>query len=264
LYADLPTLSRQFAHVFLFEGARDRVAPSSRFHSLRFPQECRPRQEMGRPWVERRFLCMINSNKALPRVISPARWLDRPREVSVKRALAAVLYRPIARDRYRHRLRAIDAFADRPDFDLYGEGWDRRHPAVRPRQHARALKAYRGSVDDKLATLAAYKFTLAIENTHFAGYISEKLFDCFVAGTIPIYDGAPDISRYVPPECFIDARQFSDFRELERYLRAMPETRGRRLVENGTDFLRSAAFEGFCASAFARELVDALLTVGQE
>jgi len=264
LYADLPRLSRSFTDIFLFEGARPRVAAGTRFHSLRFPQSCPPQDVIAPPWGERRFLCMINSNKALARVTSPARWLDRPREVSLKRTLAALRYPPIARDQYWQRLHAIASFADRSDFDLFGEGWDRRHPAVRLKLHARALKAYRGTVDDKLATLAGYKFALAIENTRFSGYVSEKLFDCFVAGTIPIYDGAPDITRYVPVDAFIDSRSFSDFRELERYLRDMPEAVGLRLIERGREFLESPAYQRFCATAFARELVDALLAVGQE
>src|SRR5215831_17265831 len=98
------------------------------------------------------------------------RWFEQPREVSLKHELAALRFRPIAQDRYRARLEAIDAFADRVDFDLYGEGWQVRHKGVSPRLHARALRAYRGPVQDKLHVLAGYRFALAIENTRFAGY----------------------------------------------------------------------------------------------
>jgi hypothetical protein len=264
LYADLRRLSQRFRHVCLFEGARDRVSKPAVFHPLAFPQACRPPIASNLPWGERRLLCMINSNKALPRIVSPARWLDRPREVSLRRALAAMRYRPIAHDRYRERLRAIDAFANTSDFDLYGEGWRRRHPAIGKRQHARALRAYRGTVDDKLATLTRYKFTLAIENTRFRGYISEKLFDCFLAGTIPVYDGAPDVSSYVPSGAFVDARAFRGYRELERFLRSVSASTATRYTEAAKEFLASPAGQRFCADTFARELVDALLDDGQE
>jgi hypothetical protein len=256
LYLDLPRLSRLFEHVFLFEGARARVGTC--FHSLAFPLPCPPPEQTAPPWRERRFLAMVTSNKALPRVIDARRWLDRPREVSLKRALAALRYRPIAHDRYATRLAAIDAFADRADFDLYGEGWNQRHAAISPRQHARALRVYRGAVHDKLRTLGGYRFALAIENTRFPGYVSEKLFDCLFAGTIPVYDGAPDALRYVPPEAFVDASLFTDYAALEQFLREMTEADAQHYLGAGQSFLRSPAFERFCGQTFARELVDTL------
>jgi hypothetical protein len=204
---------------------------------------------------------MVNSNKALPRVRDLARWLDRPREVSIKRALAALRYPPIAADAYPERWRAIDAFADRPDFDLYGEGWERRHPAVDPQLHAAAARAYRGPVQDRLALLARYRFALVYENTRFPGYISDRIFECFFARCIPIYSGAPDIAQYVPPSAFIDVRQFLSFPELERFLTRMTEDDARRYVDAAHAFLISPAFESWCVDHFARDLVDALVQV---
>src|SRR6266571_6783991 len=115
LYYNLGPLSLRFPHTFLFEGARERVAPTTRFHPLHFPQPCPHPQPTGRSWSKRRSLTMINSNKALPRWRDVPRWLDRPREVSLKRALAGLSYRPIARDRYRARLGAIQALSHLKD-----------------------------------------------------------------------------------------------------------------------------------------------------
>ncbi|MCA1646133.1 MAG: hypothetical protein LC797_11950, partial [Chloroflexi bacterium] len=264
LYHGLGTLSLRFPHTFLFEGARERVAPTTRFHPLHFPQPCPHPRPTGRSWSMRRFMVMINSNKALPRWRDPARWLDRPREVSVKRALAGLRYRPIARDRYLARLRAIEAFAGLDDFDLFGEGWSTRHPAVEASLHAAAERVYRGTVPDKLALLAGYRFGLVFENTRFPGYISEKLFDCLFARCIPIYSGAPDVAQYVPPAAFIDAREFRNFTELERFLRGITEADAKRYVDAGHSFLASAAYESFCADRFARDMVDALVQVGEQ
>jgi hypothetical protein len=205
---------------------------------------------------------MVNSNKATPRGRDLPRWLDRPREVSIKRELAGLWYRPITSDGYRERLGAIEAFAALDDFDLYGEGWQTRHPAVGPGQHAAAQRVYRGVAADKLTLLAGYRFALVFENTRFPGYISEKLFQCFFSRCIPIYSGAPDIAQHVPPEAFIDARQFSSLVELERFVRGISEVDARRYVEAAHAFLSSAAYERFSADRFARELVDALVQVG--
>jgi hypothetical protein len=264
LYYHLRSVSARFPHTFMFEGARERVASTTRFHPLYFPQPCPPPRPTGLPWSRRRFLVMINSNKALPKGLDFARWLDRPREVSVKRELAGLLYRPIARDRYGARLRAIEAFSKFDDFDLYGEGWLERHSAVEPGLHAAAQRAYRGVADDKLGLLATYRFALIFENTRFSGYISEKLFDCFYARCIPIYSGAPDVVQYVPPAAFIDARQFPTHAELERFLRALTEDDARRYLDAAHSFLASSAFESFCGDRFARDLVDALVSVGEQ
>jgi len=206
---------------------------------------------------------MIQSNKAQPRARDLARWFDRPREVSLKRTLAGLRYRPIARDRYGFRLRAIEAFAEKGDFDLYGEGWGQRHPAVDPSLHAMAARIWHGPVEDKVALLAGYRFAFIFENTRFPGYVSEKLFDCFYARCIPVYSGAPDVAQYVPPSTFIDVRQFPSFPELERFLRAITEEDARRYVDAAHSFLVSPAFEGWCADRFARDLVDALVHVAE-
>src|SRR5579859_3708296 len=97
LYYHLEQVSNRFPHSFLFEGARDRVAPTTRFHPLYFPQPCPHPRPTGRSWSKRRFLTMINSNKAMPRWRDLGRWLDRPREVSIKREVAGLRYRPVAR-----------------------------------------------------------------------------------------------------------------------------------------------------------------------
>lgn len=261
LYFKLRQTSARFPHTFLFEGARTRVAGSSSFHPLSFPVH-RPRAlPKGGSWEERGYLAMINSNKALAR--GPARVLDRPREVSLKRELAGLLYPPIRRDLYLERARAIAYFERHAGFHLYGEGWERRHPAMPARLHAAARRAYRGRAADKLETLAGYRFALAFENARFAGYVSEKLFDCFFAGVVPVYLGAPDIGRHVPPQAFVDARAFRGLAELDRYLLGLSVREWRAYREAAEAFLASAASRRFSLDTFAGEIVAALLEVNR-
>lgn len=44
--------------------------------------------------------------------------------------------------------------------------------------------------------LCDYMFSVAIENGSYETYFTEKLLDCFLTGTIPIYHGAPDVGNY--------------------------------------------------------------------
>ena len=51
--------------------------------------------------------------------------------------------------------------------------------------------------------LLKYRFSIAIENSRAPNYFTEKLLDCFATGTIPIYWGCPNISRWFNPQGII-------------------------------------------------------------
>jgi len=44
---------------------------------------------------------------------------------------------------------------------------------------------------------------VAVENSGHDHYWTEKVADCFLAGTVPIYRGAPNIRAYFPAEAMI-------------------------------------------------------------
>lgn len=50
--------------------------------------------------------------------------------------------------------------------------------------------------DDKSVIFLDYQFSIAIENSRHPNYFTEKLIDCLVTKTIPIYYGCPNISKY--------------------------------------------------------------------
>jgi hypothetical protein len=58
--------------------------------------------------------------------------------------------------------------------------------------------------------LNKYKFVICFENSYSNGYITEKIFNCFFARTIPIYKGDPDVCKYIRPSCFVDGRSQTD------------------------------------------------------
>ena len=77
-----------------------------------------------------------------------------------------------------HALRnqVIDSLIPRADVDCFGKGvkW----------------------IDSKLDGLADYGFSIAMENHSRNYYFSEKIIDCFLTETVPIYWGCPGITRY--------------------------------------------------------------------
>jgi hypothetical protein len=58
-------------------------------------------------------------------------------------------------------------------------------------------------VDDKIKTLKQYKYTLCLENTFTPGYVTEKIIDSYLAGSIPIYWGGAPPSEFNFNDCFI-------------------------------------------------------------
>lgn len=143
---------------------------------------------------------------------------------------------------YSERRKAIDYFesCEEEGFMFYGRGWD-------PNQ----FKRYRGAVEDKVETLKQYRFTLCYENiSQIQGYITEKIFDCFAAGSVPIYWGAANIADYIPKGCFIDRREFTSLKELHTFLKEMTEEEYAGHLKEITAFLQSDSAKAFSWDQF--------------
>jgi hypothetical protein len=148
------------------------------------------------------------------------------------------------------RLRAAKFFEDnhQDKFDFYGRGWDRKQ-----------FRCYKGAADNKMEILGKYKFCLAYENNcKYKGNITEKLFDCFLAGCVPIYLGAPNISEYIPQNTFIDMRRFSTYEELYEFINSMPEAKYNKYIESINNFLRSHRYYKFTDIYYAENIANVL------
>lgn len=80
-------------------------------------------------------------------------------------------------DWHRFRIECVDYLAQNNcRFDLYGVGYN--------------------EIAGKIEGLKNYYFSIAIENGSHKNYFTEKILDCFLTGTIPIYKGCPNISDF--------------------------------------------------------------------
>ena len=70
-----------------------------------------------------------------------------------------------------------------------------------------------GPVKDKIQFLTKYKFSICFENSKTPGYISEKLYEAFEAGTIPIYYGDDTVLRYLNNRSYIHIKDEKEFDE---------------------------------------------------
>ncbi len=115
---------------------------------------------------------------------------------------------------------------------------------------AASRRVWHGATDDKIATLGKYRFAICYENQILKGWITEKIFDCFRAGTVPVYWGAPDIDSHVPPDCFVDKRRFASYPELRDFLHQLSPAEVQGYRDAGRRFLSSEAFYPFSKQAF--------------
>jgi hypothetical protein len=85
---------------------------------------------------------------------------------------------------HRARLRFLKRIRGQVPFDLYGRGF--------------------APIQDKWDGLAPYRYSLVVENFQNAYYWSEKIADCFLAWTMPLYYGCTEITKYFPAESVAD------------------------------------------------------------
>lgn len=58
-------------------------------------------------------------------------------------------------------------------------------------------------ITDKMDGLLPYRYSLAIENASIPYYFTEKINDCFLAYTVPLYYGCRNIDKYFPSRSYI-------------------------------------------------------------
>jgi hypothetical protein len=77
---------------------------------------------------------------------------------------------------------------------------------------------------DKLDGLRDYRFSIAMENTVYPKYYTEKILDCFATGTVPIYYGDRSIGEDFDLNGIIFLDDLKSFDELteEMYINMMP------------------------------------------
>lgn len=145
-------------------------------------------------------------------------------------------------ENYSERRNLISYFENKypEDFEFYGTGWPSE------------LRTYKGQIEwdskspnatenlrkTKILKLKDYKFDFCYENSkNLNGYISERIIDAFLAGCVPIYWGAANITDYVPENCFIDRRKFKDNDQLYTFIKNMDEQTYNTYLENINKYL---------------------------
>ena len=177
--------------------------------------------------------------------------------------VASYMFSKHALSNHRERMDFVEfCEQEQPDtFDIYGTGWP-----------LHKFKNYKGRIPfngdrtiNKINIIKKYKFYLCYENTkNVRGYITEKIFQSFAAGCVPIYSGATNISDYIPQNCFIARSHFNSDRELLDYLKNMDEKTYNSYIQNIKNFLTNKNITKLSRKFIAQEIRSKLHLNNQE
>lgn len=228
----------------------DDLVDGGRFIKINFPNPIHSTD--FQPFSRRSlFCCLIAGNK------SPAIWTNG--------------------DLYQERINSIRWFELNAahDFHLYGVGWDvpqhkrgwvsalhrRIHKTLIGPMGVTAFPSYKGRIESKASVLQYAKFAICYENVKdLRGYVTEKIFDCFFSGCVPIYWGAQNICEYIPQECFIDRKDFADIQDVYHFLCTMTAASYQVYQDNIKHYLLSEKVYSFSSEYFAKTIVDTVLS----
>jgi len=151
---------------------------------------------------------------------------------------------------YGHRFFAAEYFQKEAlfEFDIYGRGWN-----------LQKFPTYKGPVKNKLEVMRKYKFCLAYENSkHAVGYITEKMSDCIMAGVVPIYYGAPNVTDHIPKECFIDVRDTDNYAVILETMRNTTYEQYMGYLNAMKKFIKSEKADDFKNEVLVNRLLTAI------
>jgi hypothetical protein len=113
---------------------------------------------------------------------------------------------------------------------VHGQGWDEinNHKYI-------TIENIRNRMMDDTDIHQFYKrfnFALIIENCDALNYVSEKIYDAWVAGCIPIYYASNNSILDLPKDCYIDIKDFTNFDDLNNFINLLSEKDIDKYYEN--------------------------------
>jgi hypothetical protein len=106
-----------------------------------------------------------------------------------------------------NRLKVLSELMRYMEIDSYGK-----------RLNNKQLDTDAGS-STKEQVIARYKFTIAFENAIAEDYVTEKFFEPLIAGSVPVYLGAPNVDDFAPGDhCYVNVNSFSSIKDLAQHL----------------------------------------------
>lgn len=236
-YLDLPELKQRYKAHLLFN---DPMNP------LRFPSFATVDLDRRRkPWAERmdRVVAVL-SNKHYR---MSTHWLPAEEQS----------YIGSLHQLHDARYKALEELAILGQLALYGDGWTEAYLRAIPGAIFRypALFEYVREhhphpIENKISVLEEFRYALCFENLDHPGYLTEKLFDCLVAQTVPIFRGCVED---IPRDIYVDGNSWGGYKEMSE----RTSDNAQRMIVAGQEFLRTTG-RGYTYEAVAKQVFDIL------
>lgn len=79
-------------------------------------------------------------------------------------------------------------------------------------------------IDDRPNIFREYKFVISFEDAIDTDYVTEKFFDPLIAGSVPVYFGAPNIDDFAPGDnSFVNIRNYKNPKALAQFINSCYE-----------------------------------------
>ena len=263
-YDMLDRLAPKFEHRILFKGAFKKFHTNhGQNHPVRFPIFHKNTKFTTKPWKNRKNVVLVAANKYWKKnahfslSLKPAKYLKWWRKYKAEKN-SPTLRDAIHNELQSKRLEIIEFFAAQDKINIFGREW--QNLSKLPPQYQKRLgpiirRLNPQPCEDKVETMSNYKFAVCFENVAYPGYVTEKIIDCLIAGVIPLYSGAPDITDFVPQNAFINVKNFNSLQQLNEFMENLTEDAVIKMINTGRDFLMSPAgqlhsFQGFVELLF--------------
>lgn len=160
-------------------------------------------------------------------------------------------------------------------FKLYGNDWNRNtfkmnkwYSFLNSKRFNFLFKTekykniYKGRADDKDEIMSEFDFAFCFENIkNTEDYVTEKITDAMISGSIPIYYGCPNIYDYFPKNTFINFEEFNSIDDCFSYLKNMSKKSVLNYKYNIKEFLESNESNIFTGDHFAKTISDEILSI---
>ena len=137
---------------------------------------------------------------------------------------------------HRMRFRVYDRLKDDEKVHFYGSGCEK-------------------TIDLKIDALKDYMFSIVIENSIESDYFTEKILDCFLSGTIPVYVGSKTTSQYFDENGIIYFEGDEDLPEILNKLNSELYISKLESVKNNFDLAKKYIFPEQLIQNFLNENV---------
>jgi hypothetical protein len=104
---------------------------------------------------------------------------------------------------------------------------------------------YKGFSRNKIKDGSKYYFQFCIENSR--EWISQRIFHCFNSGSVPVYFGYKNISKFIPNNCYILIKDQNSFQEVLNKMQKVCANKKiyKKYLDNIKEFIKSERIKEF-------------------